>query len=116
MSIYKINVKESEYESEVIARVTYNSNLDYWDGKNWTNGGTGYHKGITKLKDGRYVLIIGSNWQGQKDYAYIVEMETALQEILKSNHLELLDLKKFSELKELYENSMIEEDLESEEE
>jgi hypothetical protein len=61
------------------------------------------HKGITRLKDGRFVIIIGSQKQGSKDYAYIVSKEEALQEILKSDKLELLEDKKFAELKTLYE-------------
>ena len=110
---YRVNVYE---DGEVIARVRYNQDLDYWDGRNWTNGGTGMHKGITKLKDGRYVIIIGSQWQGARDYGYIVSPEEALQEILKAQRLELLDTKKFAELKKLYEEKYLLEDDELEEE
>jgi hypothetical protein len=60
------------------------------------------HKGVTKLADGRYVIIIGSQWQGSKDYGYVVSAEEALQEILKGHSEELLDDKKFKGLKELY--------------
>ena len=81
---YRVNVYMDRYEmKEVIARVRYNQNLDHWDGRNWQNGGVGRHKGLTKLKDGRYVIIKGTDWQGEKDYAYIVDEEEALQEILK---------------------------------
>ena len=104
---YRVNVYE---DGDVIARVRYNQNLDYWDGRNWQNGGVGRHKGITKLKDGRYVIIIGTDWQGEKDWAEIISPEQALQEILKAQRLELLDTKKFAELKKLYEESLIEED------
>jgi len=116
---YRVNVYENQYDlgGDVIARVRYNQNLDYWDGRNWTNGGTGMHKGITKLKDGRYVIIIGSQWQGARDYGYIVSPEEALQEILKAQRLELLDTKKFAELKKLYEEKyLLEDDDELEEE
>lgn len=116
---YRVNVYENQYglflNSDVIARVRYNSCLDYWDGRNWTNGGTGRHKGITKLKDGRYVIIIGTDWQGERDYAYIVDAEEALQEILKAQRLELLDTKKFAGLKKLYEEKYLLEDDEDEE-
>ena len=86
---YRVNVYASRYEvdevdGDVIARVRYNQNLDYWDGRNWQNGGVGRHKGITKLRDGRYVLIHGTNWQGEKDWAEIISPEQALQEILKA--------------------------------
>jgi hypothetical protein len=112
---YRVNVYANQYDLDgvVIARVRYNQNLDYWDGRNWQNGGTGRHKGITKLKDGRYVILIGSDWQGERDYAYIVDADEALQEILKAQRLELLDAKKFAGLKKLYEEKyLLEDDLE----
>jgi hypothetical protein len=99
---YRINVYEDEYSNKIIARVRYNSNLDYWDGRNWSNGGVGLHKGLTKLKDGRYVLIYGTNWQGDKDCGTIISKEDALQEILKSQNFELLKMKKWKDLKKLY--------------
>ena len=98
-----VNVYESEFCNDIVARVKYNEKLDYWNGRNWGNGGLGMHKGITRLKDGRFVIIIGSQKQGSKDYVYIVSKEEALQEILKSDKLELLEDKKFAELKTLYE-------------
>jgi len=109
---YRVNVYSSQYDvgGAVIARVRYNSCLDYWDGRNWTNGGVGRHKGLTKLKDGRYALIHGTDWQGEKDWAEIISPEQALQEILKSGNTELLDTKKFAELKKLYEEKYLLED------
>ena len=107
---YRVNVyEENQYglDGDVIARVRYNSCLDYWDGRNWTNGGVGRHKGLTKLRDGRYVLIHGTQWQGEKDWAEIISPEQALQEILKSGNTELLDTKKFAELKKLYEEKYL---------
>jgi L-cysteine desulfidase len=94
-----INVYE---DGRIIARVNYNSNLDYWDGHNWTCGGVGYHKGITKLKSGKYVLIYGTQWEGERDYAEVISKEEALQEILRSGNESLLD--KFDDLKKLYES------------
>lgn len=111
---YRVNVYEDEYRDEVISRVRYNQNLDYWDGRNWSNGGVGLHKGITKLKDGRYVIIYGSDWQGSKDYGLIVSAKTALQEILKSGHNELLKTKKFKELAKLEQEILTDELIEEE--
>lgn len=99
MSKRLINVYEDEFRDNIVARVQYNENLDYWDGRDWTNGGRGIHKGITKLRDGRFVIIIGSQWWGSTDYAYIISKEEALQEILKSGNTELLNSKRFAELK-----------------
>ncbi len=115
---YRVNVYANRHEvdGDVIARVRYNQNLDYWDGRNWQNGGMGRHKGITKLKDGRYVIIKGTDWQGERDYAYVVDADEALQEILKSQNLDLLETKKFKELKNLYNEKYLLEDDELEEE
>ena len=94
----KVNVYQSEeeamgsgyyYDSQIIARVNYNERLDYWDGSNWTNGGVGLHKGITKLRKPHdpkmpYVIIIGSQWQGSKDFGYAVTALEAAQEICRA--------------------------------
>ena len=85
----------------VIARVNETQNLDYWDGHNMTNGGTGLHRGITRLKkSGKYVLIHITQWQGESDWAEIISPEQALQEIMKGNE-SLLDEERFSELKKM---------------
>lgn len=106
MAEHRVNVYKYEYagfgENEIVGRVRYNAILDYWDGRNWSNGGTGRHKGITKLKNGEYVLIEGTQWQGEKDFAFIIDKERALQEILKSGNYDLLKLKKWKELNNLY--------------
>lgn len=110
---YKVNVYEY---GGVIARVRYNSNLDYWDGSNWTCGSTGHHKGLTKLKNGQYVLIHGTQWQGEQDWAEAITADQALQEVLQSGNTELLDKPKFSELKKLYEESILQEEEDEDEE
>lgn len=111
MADFMVNVYENEEcVGEIIARVKYNEDLDYWDGRNHTNGGSGMHKGLTKLKDGRFVIIIGSQWQGSIDYAYIVTDDEALQQIMRSDNMDLLDRAKYASLKELFESSLIEEE------
>lgn len=102
---YLVNVTSCQEDSDIIARVQYNSNLDYFNGRNYENGGTGMHKGLTKLRDGRYVLIIGTQWQGCTDTAYIISAKEALQEIMKSGNMDLLKTKKFKQLKELYDSA-----------
>lgn len=101
--------KVSVYDANgyVVARVEYTDNLDHWDGSNWTSGSTGRHLGLTKLQDGSYVLIHGTQWQGERDHAEIVSADQALQEILQSGNAELLEEKRFIELKELYQQSLI---------
>jgi len=97
----KVNVYDSE--GNVVARVTYNQDLDFWDGRNWSCGGTGLHQGIAKLKDGNYVIVHGSQWQGDRAYGEIVSKEEALQAIIRSGALELFDDPRFRELKPMYE-------------
>ena len=95
----KVNVYEDD---KVIARVQYNDNLDFWDGKNWTCGSIGRHLGLTRLrKSGQYVLIHGTDFQGEQDRAEIVTDEEAYQAIISSGNIELLekfpDLQRFEE-------------------
>lgn len=106
----KVNVYDDN--GDIVARVEYNDNLDHWDGSNWTGGSTGRHLGLTKLQDGSYVLIHGTQWQGERDHAEIVSADQALQEILQSGNVELLERKRFNELKEVYQQSLIGEVLE----
>ena len=87
-------------DGQIIGRVKYNSNLDYWDGSNHTCGSTGRHKGLTRLKkSGKYVLIHGTQWQGERDSAEVISAKTAVQEILRSGNEELFD--KFPELRKM---------------
>lgn len=92
-----INVTNED--GKVIARVNYNSNLDNWNGRNWTSGSVGKHLGITKLKkSGQYVLIHGTQYEGEKNTAEIISPEEAFQVIMQTNHEDLLE--KYPDLKE----------------
>ena len=102
-----VNVYDDD--GNVIAQVEYNNALDYWDGNNFTCGSAGHHKGITKLEDGRYVIIYGTQWQGERNYAKVVSDKEALQEILKSGNEKLLDNNKYVSLKKLMEENLIKE-------
>ena len=108
-----VNVYDDD--GSVVARVEYNEKLDFWDGRNWTNGSTGHHTGITKLKDGSFVLIHGSQWESERSSAEVVTPETALDAILRSGNTEILEEKKFTELKMLMETSMLKEEPDEEE-
>jgi hypothetical protein len=97
----KISVYADESRMEIVGQVTYNSNLDHWDGHNWSNGGTGTHLGITRLKkSGKMVLIHGTQWQGCKDWAEVVSDEQALQAILDNDPSELDNWPHLKALKE----------------
>lgn len=86
---------------KLISRVKYNENLNYGDGKNIFGNGWGNHRGITKLKDGRFVIIFETDMQGEEPQAYVVSDEEAAREILESWHSEFFERKKFSRLKEI---------------
>lgn len=89
-------------DGKIIARVEYNTNLDFWDGNNWTCGSTGRHLGIVRLKKRKqFVLIHGTQWAGQKDTAEVVSDEEAFQAIMAADQPGFLDdwpdLKRFVE-------------------
>jgi len=74
------------YDGErVIGVVDYTENLDHWDGSNNTCGSTGRHLGVGKLKDGRFYLCHGTQWQGERDRAEVVTEEEAKSAILEHN-------------------------------
>lgn len=105
-----VKVYQNESRENLIGVINYNENLDYVVGSNRQNGGFGMDKGITKLKDGSYVIIVGSNWDGAESYAYVVDDKEALDEIVNSYNLELLEKGRFKRLRELYEKTMLIED------
>lgn len=85
-------------DGELIATVEYNQNLDVWNGSNYQNGGIGRHLGITKLEDGSYVLIHGSDWQGDEDWAEVISDKRAYELIMRY-YADMLEWKAFEELK-----------------
>ena len=97
MSDQRVNVINES--GAIVGRVRYNDNLDYWNGSNFTCGATGRHRGLTMLKDGSYVLINGTQWQGEQDRAEIITEDEAVEYVLKSGNTQLLDLPKFKGLK-----------------
>ena len=100
--------------NNILGRVNYSTNLDFYDGRNYSCGSTGLHQGLTKLKNGNYVLIHISDWQGSSHHAEIISAEQALQEVLHSGNINLLEEKKFFELKKLY-NDMLNSEFSEEE-
>jgi len=112
ISVYDIkdtnNIEKGLRISKPISRVRYNNDLDCWDGSNFKGSGcgVGINKGITKMMDGRYVILYSSLFKGNKDYGLVVTEEDALLEIINSNNLHLLDRVKYRELRELYDFSI----------
>lgn len=75
-------------DGKVIAQVEENNNLDFWDGRNYTSGSTGRHLGYTRLQSGKWVLIHGTQWQGERASAEVVSAEDLIQAAAKTNHLD----------------------------
>jgi len=101
-----MSINVFDENGNVIAQVEGNYNLDWWDGSNHTCGSTGRHKGLTRLKDGQYVLIHGTQWQGERDHAELITPNEALQEILRSGNEKLLDEDRFQDLEKLRQETM----------
>src|SRR5215470_13207237 len=72
-----------------IGRVSYNANLDYWDGRNHTCGSTGRHLGIGKTRSGKFFLVHGTQWQGERDYAKIVSEQEAKEAVMRRDYTSL---------------------------
>ena len=70
-------------DGKVVGYVKYTDNLDHWDGHNNICGSTGRHLGLGKLKDGRFYLCHGTQWQGEMDYAEVVSEENAKEVALR---------------------------------
>jgi hypothetical protein len=96
----------NELNGEIIGDVEYNENLDSWDGRNYSNGGVGMHKGFGYLEEeDQFYIIIGSQWQGSQDYAYICSEEELIREMIDSDNSE--EIEKYPELQEVYERDFI---------
>ena len=101
--------KVAVYEDEngfrndgVIARVEYNQMLDNWNGSNWQRDGVGRHLGLAILRDGRPVLIHGTDWQGEESYGVTVTEKEALDKILTADNADkVLAIPRFKPLREL---------------
>jgi hypothetical protein len=87
---------------EIIGDVEYNNDLDYWDGHNHTNGGTGRHKGFGQLDSGEFYIIHGTQWQGESNYARLTSPEEIVKEAIRTSNVDMLE--KYEELMEIYEN------------
>lgn len=90
--------------NKIIGQVKYNNNLDNFDGHVFSCGCFGRHKGLCKLKNGKFALIYGTDWFKESNYAKIISPEDAAQEVIKSRNMKLLEDAKFRELKPIVDN------------
>jgi putative transposon-encoded protein len=88
--------------SAIIGRVEYNEKLDFWDGHNFTCGQTGRHLGYTRLKkSGKWVLIHGTQWQGEQSSAHVCSAEELIQAAIRTDNISDL-LADYPELQDVY--------------
>mgnify|MGYP003420980067 CR=1 FL=1 len=86
----------------LFASIPGETERDYWE---QLNDGLSYHKGISCLEDGSYLIIEQRQWIEQESIGYPISKEDALKEILLSDNLHLLNHPKFYDLKILYEKT-----------
>ena len=83
-----MNVYAREDGDEIVgqAKGLSRNNLDFWDGHNQANGGTGRHLGLTRIARGKLagklVAVRGSDWEGSRDYAFVVNASRATEMIV----------------------------------
>jgi len=100
---YRLSIYNNEdLKGKLIARVRNNTNLDYFNGEYWFNTEKGSHRGLTKLGDGRYVLMHSYDDESKRDYGYVITEKEALDEIIKAQRFDLFKTKKFKDLKKAY--------------
>lgn len=104
----KINVYE---DGEIIENVSLSRNLDYWDNEYncMCNGDFDMHRGVTRLTDGRIVIIFSfsnNNYGGIiiEDYGMVITKEQAIEYIVESGQLHILNQNRFADLKQEYKN------------
>ena len=96
------NVFENDLLHILFASIPGESERDFWDQQ---KNGLSYHKELTRLEDGSYLMIEQRQWIEQESIGYPVSNEDALKEILLSNNLHLLNHPTFLDLKLLYEKT-----------
>ena len=72
----------------IVGRVDYNEKLDFWDGHNFSSGQTGRHLGYARLlKSGQWVLIHGTQWQGERASAHVCTPEELIQAAIRTDNI-----------------------------
>jgi len=93
--------KVAVYENgKILAIVEINRNLD---GDAGNSGFDGIHLGLTRLNDGRYVLISSSQWEGDEQSAEVITSDKAFDYICQTGNYYLLNDPKFADLKPMLE-------------
>ena len=96
------NVFRNDLFTTLFASIPSETERDYWDQQ---KNGLSFHKGITRLEDGSFLMIEQRQWIEQESIGYPISNEDALKEIILSNNLQLLNHPKFLDLKILYEKT-----------
>lgn len=94
-----IRKEDHQFGIATIGYVKYNDLLDYEQDGNMRNGGPGRHLGLTMRRDGTPVLIYGTQWQGEEDYAEEVTLNKAMAKVLEADRIELLEGRRFAAIR-----------------
>lgn len=76
---------------------------DYWNG---IKENICYQKSLSYLDENSYIIIEKKQWIEQETIGYIISSQEALQEIIHSDNLQLLDEVPFQALKVIYEKTI----------
>ena len=87
---------------KLVEYVEANRNLDEGTDAGWP----GLHHGLSRLSDGRYVLICETDWCCDRNVAYTITPSEALTLVLESNHEELL-MTEFTDLEDQVSNTWL---------
>ena len=96
------NLFENDPLHILFASIPGHTEQDYWKQQ---NNGLSFHKGITSMEDGSFLIVEQRQWIEQESFGYMITKEEALKEIIVSDNLHLLNHPKFYDLKVLYEKT-----------
>jgi len=79
---------DADYD-RCIGQVPYTSNLDQWDGHDYTDGFCGCHLGVGKTRAGQFYFVHGNQWAGARDTALICTEEEARSAVMSAGKEDL---------------------------
>lgn len=86
MQFYPFN--EGYWSQEIIEVENGATCIDRWDGRNLTTGGSFNHAHVYKSTDGRYVVVLSSQWQGSRTHAAVFNQKEFLEYMKSIDRLE----------------------------
>lgn len=93
-------VKVLDSQGKEVARVKYNEKLDYYINNRLGYKQLGYHRGLTRLRDGRLVLIEGRD-TGERTARVVGPIEV-LESVLVSGRVDAIAGDKYRDIQQMY--------------